>query len=64
MKGLSFWRSQMEPIVFYSVFHKMSEHITAATTVIHDEKMAAKEIDRCLNGKISRNLLDTEIDMF
>jgi TPP-dependent 2-oxoacid decarboxylase len=50
---LNLWPKQMELINFSSVFHKMSEHITAATTVIHNEGMAAKEIDRCLNGMIS-----------
>ena len=33
-----------------SVFHEMSKHITCATTVLHDPKTAATEIDRVLNG--------------
>jgi hypothetical protein len=35
---------------YYSVFHKMSENITVASTVVHDERMAPAEIDRCLNS--------------
>jgi hypothetical protein len=35
-----------------SVFHEMSKHITCATTVIHDPKTAATEIDRVLNGMV------------
>lgn len=47
----------------------MSKHITCATTVIHDPKNAATEIDRVLNGlylfltEYDRNLLTLEIAM-
>jgi TPP-dependent 2-oxoacid decarboxylase len=37
----------------YSVYHEMSKHITCATTVLHDRKKAASEIDRVLNGMVS-----------
>jgi pyruvate decarboxylase len=33
-----------------SVFHEMSKHITCATTVLHDAKTAASDIDKVLNG--------------
>jgi hypothetical protein len=33
-----------------SVFHEMSKHITCATTVLHDSKTAASDIDKVLNG--------------
>lgn len=33
-----------------SVYHQMSKGITCASTVLHDERTAATEIDRVLNG--------------
>ncbi|KAF4629594.1 hypothetical protein G7Y89_g8550 [Cudoniella acicularis] len=34
----------------FDVYHKMSEHITCATTVLHNSQTAAAEIDRVLNA--------------
>ncbi|KAN0110591.1 putative pyruvate decarboxylase [Hyaloscypha variabilis] len=36
----------------FDVFHEMSRHITCATTVLHDPKTAATEIDRVLNAML------------
>jgi pyruvate decarboxylase len=34
----------------FDVFHKMSEHVTCASTVLHDSATAVGEIDRVLNA--------------
>ena len=48
---------------YYSVFHKMSENITVASTVVHDERMAPAEIDRCLNSAFKLQSSKTTTDL-
>jgi len=48
---------------YYSVFRKMSENITVASTVVHDERMAPAEIDRCLNSAFKFQSSKTMTDL-
>jgi len=36
----------------FDIFHEMSKHITCATTVLHDSKTAASDIDKVLNAML------------